>query len=57
METEIEIVESPYQDRYCGNCAECIKTEMRYCLKNHAFVSKDMWCKQWHAEDRSKFEN
>lgn len=57
MDMEIEIIDSPYTDRYCGNCADCIKTEMRYCLKNHAFVTKKKWCKEWHAEDRSEFEN
>lgn len=54
---EIEIKDTPYADRYCGNCAECVKTELRYCLKNHAFVAKNKWCKLWHAEERGEFEN
>ncbi len=54
---EIEIKDTPYADRCCGNCAECVKTELRYCLKNHAFVAKNKWCNQWHAEERDKFEN
>lgn len=54
---EIEIKDTPYADRCCGNCAECVKTELRYCLKNHAFVAKNKWCNQWRAEERDKFEN
>lgn len=54
---DIEIKDTPYADRCCGNCAECVKTELRYCLKNHAFVAKNKWCNQWHAEERNKFEN
>lgn len=55
---DIEIKDTPYNDRYCGNCTHCIKTQLRYCLKNHAFVAKNKWCEEWSAEDRkSKFEN
>ncbi len=55
---DIEIIDTPYDDRSCRNCAHCVKTELRYCLKNHAFVAKNKWCKEWCAEDRkSKFEN
>lgn len=53
----MDIIDTPYNDRYCGNCAHCIKTELRYCLKNHAFVAKNKWCEDWAAEDRKKFEN
>lgn len=49
---EEKIVDTPYKDRYCGNCNHCVKTEMRYCLKNHAFVSKNKWCKDWCVENR-----
>lgn len=52
-----KIIDTPYNDRYCGNCTHCVKTELRYCLKNHAFVAKNKWCADWNAEDRkSKFE-
>ena len=55
---DIEIIDTPYDDRSCKNCAHCVKTELRYCLKNHAFVAKNKWCEDWAAEDRkSKFEN
>lgn len=53
----MDIIDTPYNDRYCGNCTHCIKTELRYCLKNHAFVAKNKWCEDWAAEDRKKFEN
>ena len=53
---EIEIIDTPYNDRYCGNCKECIKTELRFCLTHHCFVSKNKWCKNWTAEER-KFDN
>ncbi len=55
---DIEIKDTPYNDRYCGNCKHCVKTELRYCLKNHAFVAKNKWCEEWEAEERfHKFEN
>jgi hypothetical protein len=55
---DIEIIDTPYDDRSCKNCKHCVKTELRYCLKNHAFVAKNKWCEDWTAEDRkSKFEN
>ena len=55
---EVEIKDAPYNDRYCGNCKHCVKTELRYCLKNHAFVAKNKWCTEWCAEERfNKFEN
>ena len=49
---DIEIKDTPYNDRYCGNCTHCIKTQLRFCLKNHAFVAKNKWCKEWAAEER-----
>lgn len=55
---EVEIVDTPYKDRYCANCNHCVKTEMRYCLKNHAFVAKNKWCKSWCMENRDyNFDN
>ena len=55
---EVEIKDTPYNDRCCGNCKHCVKTELRYCLKNHAFVAKNKWCTEWCAEERfNKFEN
>lgn len=55
---DIEIKDTPYNDRYCGNCKHCVKTELRYCLKNHAFVAKNKWCTEWCPEERfNKFEN
>ena len=55
---DIEIKDTPYDDRSCGNCKHCVKTELRYCLKNHAFVAKNKWCTEWCAEERfNKFEN
>ena len=55
---EVEIKDTPYNDRCCGNCEHCVKTELRYCLKNHAFVAKNKWCTEWCAEERfNKFEN
>lgn len=51
MEEE-KIIDTPYKDRYCNNCAHSVKTEMQYCLKNHAFVSKNKWCKDWCMENR-----
>ena len=55
---DIEIKDTPYDDRCCGNCKHCVKTELRYCLKNHAFVAKNKWCTEWCAEERfNKFEN
>ena len=44
---EVEIIDTPYSDRSCKNCAHCVKTEMRYCLHNHAFVAKNKWCSDW----------
>ena len=49
---DIEIKDTPYNDRYCGNCTHCIKTQLRFCLKNHAFIAKNKWCKEWTAEER-----
>ena len=55
---DIEIKDTPYNDRSCGNCKHCVKTELRYCLKNHAFVAKNKWCTEWCPEERfNKFEN
>ena len=55
---ENRIIDTPYNDRCCSNCANCIKTELRYCLTNHAFVAKNKWCPDWKVEDRNyKFEN
>ena len=55
---DIEIKDTPYNDRCCGNCKHCVKTELRYCLKNHAFVAKNKWCTEWCPEERfNKFEN
>ena len=55
---EVEIKDTPYDDRSCGNCKHCVKTELRYCLKNHAFVAKNKWCTEWCPEERfNKFEN
>ena len=55
---ENKIIDTPYNDRSCGNCTNCVKTELRYCLTNHAFVAKNKWCPDWKVEDRSyKFEN
>lgn len=55
---EVEIKDTPYNDRDCGNCKHCVKTELRYCLKNHAFVAKNKWCTEWYPEERfNKFEN
>ena len=53
---EVEVIDSPYMDRDCGNCVSCVKTELRYCLKNHCFVAKNKWCKEWNAEERPHFE-
>ena len=55
LDMEVEIIDTPYSDRSCKNCAHCVKTEMRYCLHNHAFVAKNKWCSDWKSEDR-KFE-
>ena len=56
---DIEIKDTPYNDRCCGNCGDCgTKSGLRYCFINHAFVAKNKWCAEWHAEDRDKkFEN
>ena len=54
---DIEIIDTPYEDRGCYNCEHCVKTQMRYCLRNHAFVAKNKWCEDWEAEKRRKFEN
>ena len=52
------IIDTPYDDRYCGNCGNCVKTEMRFCLVHHAFVAKHKWCQSWDEQYRYyKFEN
>ena len=52
------IIDTPYEDRCCGNCEHCIKTEMRFCLVHHAFIAKNKWCHCWEPQYRYyKFEN
>ena len=58
MDTDMGIIDTPYEDRYCGNCGHCTKTEMRYCLVHHAFVAEHKWCQSWDQQYRYyKFEN
>lgn len=58
MDTDMEIIDTPYEDRYCGNCGHCTKTEMHFCLVHHAFVAEHKWCQSWDQQYRYyKFEN
>ena len=55
---DIQIIDTPYDDRYCGNCSRCIKGELNYCLQNKAYVVSKKWCIEWLPEFRNyKFEN
>lgn len=58
MDTDMGIIDTPYEDRCCGNCGHCTETEMRYCLVHHAFVAEHKWCQSWDQQYRYyKFEN
>ena len=58
---ENKIINTPYDDRYCGNCLYRKNIESNAylkCVTNNCYVSYNRWCPMWAPEYRVyKFEN
>ena len=57
----IEIIDTPYKDRYCGNCRRITIANSgnmnKCCLRNNCYVSYYKWCEAWGPQYRVyKFE-
>ena len=54
---DIEIKDTPYSDRYCGNCLRCGRdesTKLLYCYTHKCYVASNKWCADWLMEYRKE---